>query len=104
MGVNSAATGGMVAPAAEPSPMEQAIPATPQIGADEVPNLTDPTARPAEPVTAGLSVGPGPGPEAVGPMPPSPSDPVRQAVQALMLIAPNPDLTRIMNRLDYEGR
>ena len=32
------------------------------IYADDVPNLKDPTTRPAEPVTAGLPTGPGPGP------------------------------------------
>jgi hypothetical protein len=31
-----------------------------------IPSLTAPTERPGEPVTAGLPVGPGPGPEALG--------------------------------------
>lgn len=102
MSMNTAATGGMTAPAS--APQQQGPPPGPVIGADEVPNLSDPTNRPGENVMAGLSLGGGPGPEAVGPMPPSPSDPVRQAVQALMLISPNPDLARILARLDYEGR
>jgi len=33
---------------------------------DDSPNLTDPTTRPSEPVTAGLATGPGAGPEALG--------------------------------------
>jgi hypothetical protein len=88
------------------SPQPPASPAVPlvHIGADDVPSLYDPTTRPNEPVMAGVPMGPGPGPEAMGPMPPAPVDPVRQALQAMMLIAPNADLTRAMNRLDYEGR
>lgn len=97
-GPGSAAAGGM-----EPSPQQQPL-MPPPVTADMVPNLADPTQRPNEPVTAGLSVGPGPGPEALGPMPPAPMDPVRMAVQAMMLVAPNPDLVRVLNRLQYEGR
>lgn len=94
----SPASGGM-----EP-PRDQTPLMSPGIGADMVPNLGDPTMRPGEPVTAGLPVGPGAGPEALGPMPPPPMDPVRQVVQAMMMVAPNPDLIRVMARLDYEGR
>lgn len=93
-----AAAGGMQAPTQQ----RQFIP--PAIGADQVPNLSDPTMRPDEPVTAGVNVGAGPGMEALGPMPPSPMDPVRQAIQAMMLVSPNPDLVRVLNRLNYEGR
>lgn len=74
------------------------------IGADQVPNLSDPTERPNEPITAGLPFGPGPGPEVLPAMPPAPTDPVRQILQALILISPNPDLMRALDRLDYEGR
>lgn len=93
-----AAAGGMQAPVEQ----RQFIP--PAIGADQVPSLSDPTMRPDEPVTAGVNVGAGPGMEALGPMPPSPMDPVRQAIQAMMLVSPNPDLVRVLNRLNYEGR
>ena len=92
------ATGGQVAPA------EQKPLMGPLVGADQVPNLGDPTAYPDRPVTYGLSVGPGAGPEAIGPLPPSPVDPVRTAVEALLIMYPNPDLVRILNRLDFEGR
>ncbi len=94
----NAAAGGMEAP------REQTPLIAPAIGVDEVPNLGDPTARLDEPVTAGLPLGPGAGPEALGPMPPPQVDPVRQAVQAMMMVAPNPDLIRVLARLDYEGR
>ncbi len=104
MSKNTAATGGMSAPAAQGPAVEPAGPMGPAIGADQVPNLFDPTMRPDEPVTAGLSLGPGAGREALGVLPPSPIDPVRQVVEAMMLISPNPDLYRIQSRLDYEGR
>lgn len=93
----SAAGGGMQAP------MQQQ-PMLPAIGADEVPSIGDPSMRPNEPVTAGLDIGMGAGPEALGPMPPPPMDPVRQALQAMMMVSPNPDLARVLARLDYEGR
>lgn len=92
------ATGGQTAPAEQ----RQFIP--PMIGADAVPNIGDPTARPDEPVTAGMRGGPGPGPEAMPPRPPNPSDPIKQVIQAMMLVTPNPDLVRVLNRLNYEGR
>lgn len=94
----NAAAGGI-----KPQPQRPPM-AMPAIGADQVPNIFDPTGRPNEPVTAGLSVGPGAGPEVLGPMPPPPADPVRQAIQAMLLLSPNPDLVRVLNRLDYEGR
>lgn len=92
------ATGGI-----EP-PMQQTPIMGSAIGADEVPNLGDMTMRPDEPVTAGLSIGAGLGPEAMGPMPPSPMDPMRQILQAMMLVSPNPDVQRLLNRLNYQGR
>lgn len=102
MGQNTAASGGMTAPAqAAAIPQARFVP--PPVGADQVPNIGDPTDM-QEPITAGLPMGPGPGPEAVGPLPPPPTDPVREAVQALMLVSPNPDLIRVLNRLDFEGR
>lgn len=107
MEMNTAATGGMVAPVTSPPVAQlgqpEALP-MPAVGADEVPNLSDPTMRPDEDVMAGVSMGRGPGIEALGPMPPNPMDPTRQIVQALMQISPSPDLARILNRLDYEGR
>ena len=101
MGMNTAASGGMSASVSHggTGPMQG-----PMIGADEVPNLSDPTMRPGENVMAGVNLGPGPGREALGPMPPSPADPVRQVLEALMLSSPNPDLARAMQRLELEGR
>ena len=53
----TAATGGMRAPA---PPAIETYP-------EDTPMLLDPTARPGEPVTAGVPTGPGPGPEALAP-------------------------------------
>lgn len=73
----------------------------PFIGADEVPNLSDPSARPAEPVTAGLPYGPGAGPDALGAISP---DPVRRHLQAMLVIQPNNDIERLIDLLDILGR
>ena len=94
----SAAGGGI-----EPPSVDRAA-APVSIYADQVPNIYDPTARPDEPVTAGLNVGPGGGAEVMPPMPPPRVDPVRQIIQAMMMTNSNPDLVRLLNRLDYEGR
>jgi len=101
MSMNTAASGGMSASMSHggTNPMQG-----PMIGADEVPNLSDPTMRPGENVMTGVNVGPGLGREALGPMPPAPADPVRQVLEALMLMSPNPDLARAMQRLELEGR
>lgn len=96
-----AASGGLVAP----SQMAQSqVQAPMSIGADEVLDLGAPTSRPGEPLMTGTDVGQGAGLSAMGPMPPNPQDPVRQAIQAMMLISPNPDLARILQRLNFEGR
>lgn len=55
-GTATPAAGGVQAPPA---------PQGPPIFADDIPNLMDPTARPDEPISAGLAFGPGPGPEAL---------------------------------------
>jgi hypothetical protein len=59
---NTAATGGMTAPS-HGETMQP--PQPPAKYASDSPNLTDPTQRPGEPITAGLATGPGPGPEAL---------------------------------------
>lgn len=70
--------------------------------------LDAPTQNPNEPVTAGAPFGPGPGPEALGPaaqaMMGRPNDTVRQEVAALYRVNPNPDLLRLIELLDRQGR
>lgn len=67
----SPAAGGIEAPAGA-APM--ALPVYP----DQTPNLSDPTQRPTEPITAGLPTGAGPGPDAL-----TNYDPRKQETQAL---------------------
>ena len=50
---NTAATGGM----------EQRVPAPSPVTPEDSPNLSAPTQRPDEPITAGLPIGAGPGPQ-----------------------------------------
>lgn len=80
----------------------------PQPAPANVVPLGAPTQRPNEPVTAGAPVGPGPGPEALGagaqPEMGNPPDPVRQQVAALYKANPNPDVLRLMELLDSQGR
>jgi hypothetical protein len=57
MGMNTAATGGV-----EAAPSPHGVAMGPSMTPDDTPNLLDPTMRPDEPITAGLPVGPGPGP------------------------------------------
>lgn len=82
-------------PVGEPQPV-QAVP------------LGAPTQNPAEPVTAGAPIGPGAGIEALGagamPFMGQPADPVREQVAALYRVNPNPDLLRLMELLDHQGR
>lgn len=92
----SAAGGGLE------TPSQQNV--APQIYADQVPNIYDPTSRPEEPVTAGLDIGPGGGREVMPPMPAPRVDPTRQILEAMLAVSPNPDLIRLLNRLNYEGR
>jgi hypothetical protein len=94
----SAAGGGLETPS-----QQQASPG-PQIYADQVPNIYDPTSRPDEPVTAGLNVGPGGGREVMPPMPAQRVDPTRQILESMLAVNPNPDIIRLLNRLNYEGR
>lgn len=67
-------------PMATPAAGGVRAPQRPQIPVypEDIPNLLDPTQRPAEPVTDGLSMGPGRGPEALTNL-----DPRRQETQAL---------------------
>ncbi len=76
------------APPAAPSPAggggSSPPPAAPSPGpAPGTLPFTGPTQRPAEPVTAGLPLGPGPGPEALTMNQANPNDPLMMAVAAL---------------------
>jgi hypothetical protein len=69
MSMNTAGTGGMVAPAPDNAPPALVGPAMPQMpmrSPDDSPNLTDPTNRPDEPITSGSDFGPGPDSSSLG--------------------------------------
>lgn len=59
MSQNTAASGGMTAPQAPVSDGQTGPTRSP----DDTPMLSDPTMRPQEPITAGMAMGAGPGPE-----------------------------------------
>ncbi len=59
----------------------------------DTPNLTDPTQRPNEPLTAGLPFGAGPGPEAMGPPPMSD---VEARLRALYAVHPTTELRELI--------
>lgn len=91
-GTVTAAAGGQAAPAGPPT-----------VPADLVPDLNSPTNRPGEPVTAGVDAGPGPG-AGFTPQPPTAQDPVRSALEAIMLVAPSQEARAMLSRLDMMGR
>lgn len=72
-GAQTPASGGVPVPQGQPQPISnpQTVPTLGQeyTTPDMVPRLDDPSLRPDEPITTGLPVGPGGGPEALGPMP-----------------------------------
>lgn len=88
------ASGGVAAP-------QQAAPRAPGVYPEDVPKLNDPTSRPNEPVTAGLWRGAGPGPEALGAMPP---DPVTAEIEAAYALMPTPELRNVIRRFKAKGK
>ncbi|MFP3914980.1 MAG: hypothetical protein ACLFWM_08900 [Actinomycetota bacterium] len=73
---------------------QQEGPSRPFVSPDEVPNLSDPSSRPGEPLTTGMDIGPGAGSEVMSPT----GDPVRRTLQAIL--ANNPDNNGVMRLLD----
>lgn len=67
---------------------------------DQVPKLDDPSSRPTEPITEGLSTGPGRGPEAIGAVPPNP---MAASVEAAYLANPTPQLRRVILMMQAKG-
>lgn len=93
-----------------PLPQQPAVP-TGQPSAPQPPaaqpgglgQLTAPTDRPGEPVTAGLASGPGPGPEALG-QPPLQQDPTVGLLKGLLSAYPNPDLQALLTQAMNNSR
>lgn len=82
------------------APQQAQQPTGPQVFPEDIPKLNDPTARPAEPVTAGLWSGPGAGPEAIGYVPP---DEVAMKLEAAYLLMPTPELRNVIRRFQAKG-
>lgn len=72
---------------------QQAVP-LPNVASDHVVPLSDPTARPEEPITAGLPFGPGPGPSAIAPQ--GDSDTILQ-LRALYQNFPDENIARLID-------
>jgi hypothetical protein len=82
---------------------QQAIP-LPQSAGPPPPGpglLAAPSNRPGEPVTAGLPIGPGPGPEAVGM--PTPDQTTLSDLKVLLVQHPNEQLRQIVERLEQSS-
>jgi hypothetical protein len=65
---------------------------------DQTPTFGDPTARPDEPVTAGLPFGPGAGPGQAGPN--AASDDIEDRLRALYAAFPTPELRELLEQID----
>lgn len=79
------------APAAPAAMPPQGMPSNPvQLG-----DFTRPTERPTEPITAGLPMGPGPGPEALSSVT-QPADEIGAQLRAVFGMYPNDDLLRVL--------
>lgn len=92
-GANTPASGGTRPAPASPAGGSWVSP-------DAVPALDAPSQRPGEPVTAGLPIGPGQGPEALAP---GPVDPAVATIQAAYLRNPTPQLRRALYVLMSQG-
>lgn len=93
----------MATPSA-PSPADLQGAAQPAGPPPPRPDFGRPTDRPDEPVTAGLSTGPGAGPEALGLAPPPPTmpqpNPTHEQLRALYQQYPNDDLRELLEDID----
>ena len=69
-----------------------AAPAAP-IYPEDLPELTDPSGRPGEPVTTGLNVGPG-ADKSLFPL--QPTDPSMDAIRTAYRLNPTPELANVM--------
>lgn len=87
-GTTTAAAGGIQAPGTD---LTVRSPAAPMLTPDDTPSPTDPTAYPMEPLNT---------PSNFGAVPPNAPD--AELVRSLMLVSPNPDLRRLIARM--EGR
>lgn len=95
-GTDTVAAAGQTAPVRNTEQPQQRFYPTP----DSVPKLDDPTARPDEPLSTGLPLGDGAGPEAIGRVP---VDPMIADVRAAYLNHPTPQLERVIRMMQMKG-
>lgn len=90
-----------LAPPAAPRATPPGAPPEPMTMPGQVVPLDAPSMRPNEPITAGLPVGPGAGPEALGPLG-GQSEDVATQLRAIYARFPNEDLRSLLEMLDDE--
>lgn len=90
---------------AQGAPMAQAMPMPTAMGTPPVPTvgIFEPTQRPDEPITAGVDVGPGPGSESLM-TPVDAPDQLATFARAMYMANPSPQLRRIVEAFEEEGR
>lgn len=93
---------------AQGAPMAQAAPAIPSptpLGTPAIPTvgILEPTQRPNEPVTSGVDVGAGPGSEVLM-TPVDAPDQLATFARAMYMANPSPQLRRIVEAFEEEGR
>lgn len=90
---------------AQGAPMAQGMAIPTGMGTPPVPTvgIFEPTQRPNEPITAGVDVGPGPGSEVLMTPVDSP-DQLATFARAMYMANPSPQLRRIVEAFEEEGR
>jgi len=90
---------------AQGAPMAQGMPMPTAMGTPPVPTvgIFEPTQRPNEPITAGVDVGDGPGSEALM-TPVDAPDQLATFARAMYMANPSPQLRRIVEAFEEEGR
>ena len=94
-GQQAAAQKAVPLPQSQPVPQQPFVPPDPGL-------LSAPSARPNEPVTAGVPIGAGPGPEALGPYS-GPDDMVLAKLRAAYANEPNPGLEALIARMESQS-
>jgi hypothetical protein len=88
-------------PTAPPTPAPAAPAGPPAPLPGQVVSLGAPSARPDEPVTSGMAMGLGAGPEALGPLQSLHGD-VNEQLRAIYSRFPNEDLRRVLEMIDTD--
>lgn len=90
---------------AQGAPMAQAVPAMPMPQGPQIPTvgIFEPTRRPDEPITAGIDMGEGPGSEVLM-TPVDAPDQLSAFARAMYMANPSPQLRRIIEAFEEEGR